>query len=265
MLDIFSLGFMMLGFYLYSLEKPKLSAIALALSTLSKIIGVYGFLAIVIFHFLRDIPPSELVRRWRSVVVSKVPWLTRFSFYYAVTGFLLLLPLDRLSGYRNPFANILDVYKSTNALTTPAAVGIESQPLQWLLNQVQFTYYGLSVSYGGINYQTITFLGAMNPLIIYMTIPAMAYALYRYDQRNSQLALFLLCWFAATYIPWIPLSYIGHRIMYIFYFQDTVPAVAGATALLLSNKRIPRTIVLVYVLLVLVGFAWYFPFKKIPP
>jgi hypothetical protein len=105
----------------------------------------------------------------------------------------------------------------------------------------------------------------MNPFIIYMTVPGMAYALYRYDQRNSQVALFLLCWFAGTYFPWFPIVYVAQRIAYIFYFQNTIPAVAGAIALLLSNKHVPRSIVLVYVLLVLVGFAWYFPFKKIPP
>jgi hypothetical protein len=142
--------------------------------------------------------------------------------------------------------------------------GIESQPLDWLLNQVPIQYLGVSVTSGGVTYQTISFWGAMNPFIIYLTIPAMAYALYRYDQRNSQLALFLLCWFAATYFPFFPLSYIGHRISYIFYFQNTVPAVAGGIALMFSNKHIPRAVVVVYVLLVLVGFAWYFPFKQIP-
>jgi hypothetical protein len=215
---------------------------------------------------VKDLPAGELAKKWRSVLVSKMPWLLRFCFYYASTGFVLLLGLDRFaSGYSNPFDHMLYIYRYTLALVRPVPTGIESQPVQWLLNQVPITYYGVSVSSGGVSYPTITFLGAMNPFIIYMTIPAMAYALHRYDQRNSQIALFLLCWFAATYLPFFPLSYIGHRISYIFYFQNTVPAVAGAIALLFSNKHIPRTVMLVYALLVLVGFAWYFPFKKIPP
>jgi len=264
-LDIFSLGFMILGFYLYILERPKLSAIVLALSTLSKVIGLYGFLTIVVFHLLRDTPHSELRKKWKSILVSRGPWLFTFAFYYVATGFILLLPLSRLSGFANPLQDIPAVYQGFMVLTSPVAVGIESQPLQWLLNQVPITFYGLSISTGGVTYETIAFVGAMNPFIIYMAVPGMAYALYRYDQRNSQVALFLLCWFAATYFPWFPVVYIAQRISYIFYFQNTIPAVAGAIALLLSNKHVPRSIVLVYVLLVLVGFAWYFPFKKIPP
>ncbi len=264
-LDIFTLAFMLLGFYLYSLERTKLSAVALALSTLTKIGGFYGFLTIVVFHFLRDLRPTEFARNWRKVLVSKLRWLLPYSFYYAATGFVLLFALDRFASGSDPFVHIRFIYTYTLALVRPVPVGIESQPLDWLLNQVPIPYLGVSVSSGGLSYQTIAFWGAMNPSIIYLTIPAMAYALYRYDQRNSQLALFLLCWFAATYFPFFPLAYIAHRISYIFYFQNTVPAVAGAIALMFSNKHVPRTVVIVYALLLLVGFAWYFPFKQIPP
>jgi dolichyl-phosphate-mannose-protein mannosyltransferase len=263
-LDIFTLAFMVLGFYLYFLERRGLSAVALALSTLTKIGGFYGFLVIVIFHLLRDLRPSELVKKWRTALIPKLKWLIPFGFYYAATGFILLLVLDRFASGSDPFSHIQYIYQYTLALVRPIPTGIESQPLDWLLNQVPIPYLGVSVSSGGVTYQTIAFSGIMNPFIIYSTIPAMAYALYRYDQRNSQLALFLLCWFAATYFPFFPLSYLAHRISYIFYFQNTVPAVAGGIALMFSNKHVPRSAVIVYVLLVLVGFAYYFPFKQIP-
>ena len=263
-LDIFTLAFMLLGFYLYFSDRTKLSAVALALSTLTKIGGFYGFLAIAIFHLLRDVRPSELVKKWRSVLVPKLKWLLPFGFYYAATGFVLLFALDRFVSGSNPFEHIRFIYTYTLALVRPVPTGIESQPLDWLLNQVPIQYLGVSVTSGNVTYQTISFWGAMNPFITYLTIPAMAYALYRYDQRNSQLALFLLCWFAATYFPFFPLSYIAHRISYIFYFQNTVPAVAGGIALMFSNKHVPRSVVLVYALLILVGFTWYFPFKQMP-
>jgi predicted membrane-bound dolichyl-phosphate-mannose-protein mannosyltransferase len=263
-LDIFTLAFMLLGFYLYSLDKTKLSAVALALSTLTKIGGFYGFLTILVFHMLRDVRPSEFAKNWRKVLASKLRFLLPYSFYYVATGLVLFFVLDRIEGGTNPLEHLHFIYTYTLALAAPVPTGIASQPLDWLLNQVPIQYLGVSVSSGGVTYQTISFWGAMNPFIIYLTIPAMAYALYRYDQRNSQLALFLLCWFAATYFPFFPLAYIDHRISYIFYFQNTVPAVAGAIALMFSNKHVPRSVVLVYALLVLVGFAWYFPFKQIP-
>lgn len=270
-LDIFTLAFMLLGFYLYFSERTKLSAIALALSTLTKVGGFYGFLVIVIFHLLRDVRPSELVKKWRTVLIPKLKWLLPYGFYYAATGFILLFVLDRFVSGRDPIDHIRFIYSYTLALVRPVPIGIESRPLDWLFNQVPIPYLGVSVSSGGITYQTIAFWGAMNPFILYLAIPAMVYGLYRYDERNSQLALFLLCWFAATYFPFFPLSYIGNRISYIFYFQNTVPAVAGAVALMFSNKHVPRSIVVVYVVLVLVGF-WFdtpfshaaFPFKQIP-
>jgi dolichyl-phosphate-mannose-protein mannosyltransferase len=264
-LDIFSLAFMLLGFYLYFLNRTKPSAIALALSTLTKVIGIYGFLVIAVYHLVKDIPHREFFRKWRSVLASRIVWLIQFGFYYAAAGFALLFVLDQFVGFRNPFDHISFIYNNLVVLVQPVPLGIASDPLRWLLNQVQFTYYGLSIGSGGTNYQTINFVGAMNPFIIYLTIPAMAYALFRYDQRDSQVALFLLCWFACTYFPYFPVSYISHRISYLFYFQNTIPAVAGAIALLFSNKHIPRTVIVVYALVVLMGFAWYFPFKVIPP
>ncbi len=271
-LDIFTLAFMLLGFYLYFSERTKLSAVALALSTLTKIGGFYGFLVIVIFHVLRDVRPNELIKKWRSILIPKLKWLLPFSFYYAATGFTLLFVLDRFVSGRDPFDHIRFIYSYTLALVRAAPVGIESRPLDWLFNQVPIPYLGVSVSTGGITYQTIAFWGAMNPFILYLTIPAMVYALYRYDEKNSQLALLMLCWFAATYFPFFPLSYIGNRISYIFYFQNTVPAVAGAVALMVSNKNIPRSVLLAYVFFVLVGFFFdtpfsyaAFPFRKIPP
>jgi len=263
-LDIFTLAFMILGFYLYFLEKRGLSAVTLALSTLTKVAGFYGFLVILIFHLLKDQRPSELAKNWKTILIPKLKWLLQFAFCYVASGFIFLVLLDRLAGGNDPISHIRYIYQYTLALVGPVPTGIESQPLDWLLNQVPIQYLGVTVSSGGLSYPTIAFWGVMNPFIIYLTIPAMAYTLNRYDEHSSQLALFLLCWFAATYLPYFPLSYLGHRISYIFYFQNTVPAVAGAIALMFSNKHIPRTVIIVYVLLVLVGFAWYFPFKQIP-
>jgi len=263
-LDIFTLAFMVLGFYLYFLGKNRLSAVALALSTLTKIIGIYGFLTLMAFHFLRSFSRKKQVRL-RSVFFADLRWLLGFGFYYAVTGFLLLLALGSVTGYRNPTDYIRFMFGNMLSLTELQVGGIASQPLQWLVNQVQIGYLQIGITIGQISLSPVAFWGGMNPFIVYMTIPAVAYTTYYCITRKSQTALFVLCWFAGNYFPYFPLSYLSHRISYIFYFQNTVPAVAGGIALLLNNKRIPRTLIILYVLLVLVGFSWYFPFKKIPP
>jgi predicted membrane-bound dolichyl-phosphate-mannose-protein mannosyltransferase len=52
-LDIFALTFMLLGLYWYFSDHSYLSAIGMALSALTKITGVAGFLIIVIVHAVR--------------------------------------------------------------------------------------------------------------------------------------------------------------------------------------------------------------------
>lgn len=263
-LDIFTLAFMVLGFYFYFLGKYRFSAVALALSTLTKIIGIYGFVTVVAFHFLRAFSRKKQLKL-RSVFFADLRWLLRFGFYYAVTGFLLLLALGPVTGYKNPTDYVGFMFGNMLSLTEVQVGGIASQPLQWLVNQVQIPYLEIGIKIGEISFSPVAFWGGMNPFIVYMTIPAVAYATYYCITRKSQTALFVLCWFAGTYFPYFPLTYLAHRISYIFYFQNTVPAVAGAIALLVSNKRLPKTPVILYVLLVLVGFSWYFPFKQIPP
>jgi predicted membrane-bound dolichyl-phosphate-mannose-protein mannosyltransferase len=263
-LDIFTLGFMTLGFYLYSLRRNTLSAIALAVGTLTKIIGFYGFLVIVAYHLVSSLR-KEGVKLSKSVILEDLQWFFRFGYYYALTGFVGLLALSSVTGYKNPVDYIHFMFGNMLALAEVGAGGISSQPLQWLMNQVQIPYLQIGLQIGSTSISPIAFWGGMNPFIIYMTIPAIAYAAYRYAARNSQIALFLLCWFAMTYLPYFPLAYLYNRISYIFYFQNTVPAVAGSIALILDNDRLPRTPVILYLLLVLVGFSWYFPFKKIPP
>ena len=263
-LDIFTLGFMTLGFYLYSLERNTLSAIALGVGTLTKLIGFYGFLVIVAYHLVSSLR-RERVAVKKSVIMADLQWFFRFGYYYALTGFVGLMALSSVTGYKNPLDYIQFMFGNMLALSEVGAGGISSQPLQWLMNQVQIPYLQIGLQIGSTSITPVAFWGGMNPFIIYMTIPAIAYATYRYAKGNSQVALFLLCWFAMTYLPYFPLAYISHRISYIFYFQNTVPAVAGSIALILDNDRLPRTPVILYLLLVLVGFSWYFPFKKLPP
>jgi hypothetical protein len=74
----------------------------------------------------------------------------------------------------------------------------------------------------------------------------------------------MLAWFSMTYLPFIPAAVFGHRIMYIFYFLNTVPAVAASVAGMIINQAPPRLIVLFYIGAVIVGFYLMFPFKVIP-
>jgi hypothetical protein len=92
----------------------------------------------------------------------------------------------------------------------------------------------------------------------------MAYNVYQYYETRSEFSLFMLAWFAMTYLPYFPAAIFGHRIMYIFYFLNTVPAVAASVAGMIVDQKPPRIIVVFYVAAVIIGFYMMFPFKVIP-
>ena len=74
----------------------------------------------------------------------------------------------------------------------------------------------------------------------------------------------MLAWFSMTYLTFIPAAVFGHRIMYIFYFLNTVPAVAASVAGMIVDQAPPRLVVILYVAAVIGGFYALFPFKVLP-
>ncbi len=267
-LDIFMLTFMLLGVYWYFSGRYYLSAFALALSTLSKIGGLYGFVTIIVFHLLK----MTLNRRkeggisWREIF----DWLEKYILTYIIVGLVLLTIIDRVwVGYNNPFDHISFVYNYTKALTRLVPEGIESYPWQWLINEVKIPYLTVNVNVYAddkiVNtYPSIAFTGAMNPLIIFLTIPAILYSAYCYYEKREDITLFTVIWFVFTYLPFYPMSFLWHRIMYIFYFLNTIPSVCIAISYLFLDQRPHRIIILAYVIAVLIGYGLLFPFKTAP-
>jgi len=267
-LDIFMLTFMLLGFYLYFTGHHHLSAFSMALSTLSKLGGLYGFAAVVAFHLAK-----ALAQRGETDWKTVLSWLERYALTYIAAGLIILTIVDRLwVGYQSPFEHMAFIYQYTGALkvTSPRQPGeIWSYPWEWLINKVEIPYLRVDVNVYADHeltrtYPSILFKGAMNPLILYLTIPSMIYAAYAWYESRSQVALFSLAWFIFTYLPFYPMSLIGHRIMYIFYFLNTVPSVCLATAYLFLDQRPHRIIIIAYCAAVLAGFAYMFPFRTTP-
>jgi dolichyl-phosphate-mannose-protein mannosyltransferase len=268
-LDIFMLAFMLIGFYFYFNGKPVLSALSLALSTLCKIGGLYGFVTILVFHF------SKLMVNARSKGEKidwqkNLGWLEKYVLAYGIFGIALLTIMDRwYGGYNNPFDHIAFIYNYTKNLTRLVPEGIESYPWQWLLNEVKIPYLTVNVniltdSTVTGSYTSVAFVGAMNPLIIYLCIPTIAYAGYEYYKKRDDLTLFTVLWFIVTYLPFYPMSIIGHRIMYLFYFLNTLPSVCMAISYMIIDQKPPRMIVVIYFAAVLGGFISLFPFKVVP-
>lgn len=268
-LDIFVLGFMLVAFYWYFAGRLKLSAFAMALATLCKLGGVYGALALGAFHLARELFVRGRKIDWQGLLSV----LEKYGIVYIGSFLVLLTVLDFFwTPYKNPFEHISHMYTYTLALRAPDTRGpneIWSYPWEWLLNQVKIHYAVVNVSEYADHvlkrtYPSVDFVGAMNPTVLFLTIPAMLYNAYSYYKTRSEFALFVLAWFSMTYLPFIPLAYFGHRITYIFYFLNTIPAVAAGIANMIVEQSPPRIIVLIYVAAVIGAFYMMFPFKMIP-
>ena len=268
-LDIFVLGFMLVGFYWYFSGRLKLSVFSMALATLCKIGGVCGLLTLGTFHFGKEVFSKGRAADWQALLV----FFGKCAIVYLSSFIVLLTLLDFFwAGYKNPFEHLSHIYTYTFALRAPdvrASSDIWSYPWQWLLDQVQIHYAVVNVSvYTGHTvsrtYPSVDFVGAMNPAVIFMTIPAVFYAAYSYYETRSEFALFILAWFSMTYLPLVAAALFAHRIMYIFYFLNTVPAVAASIAYMIVKESPPKIIVVIYVGSVIGAFYTMFPFKIIP-
>lgn len=269
-LDIFLVAFLLLGLYCYLAGRPILAGLALVAATLCKITGVYGIAIIIAFEGLRLCRARAECGRWDRKALAP---LLIVGVVYAVALPALLGLLDsRWSSYKNPVDHIHHILRYGFALVRPGGPqGEESNPWQWLLNDVPITYLRINTNTSildTVNSQvtrtTIFFRGAMNPYVIAGAPLAVAYAAHSAWTRRDDCSFLVLALFFVTYGPFWPAAELGHRISYLFYFLPTLPAVALGMGQLLHAPQLPRAIRWAYIGAVLLGFYAYFPFRTIP-
>jgi dolichyl-phosphate-mannose-protein mannosyltransferase len=264
-LDIFTLAFMLLGFYWYFSGRYYFSALGMALASLTKITGIAGFGIIIVLHVFRMFKDRGKTKSWNTFF----SWFERYILVFGASFLLLLTIFDRLwVGYSNPFEHIQYILNYSTSLVSACPNGIISCPWQWLINQVQIPYLIVNVQVTSANvtsrYESVAFLGTMNPTILYLTIPAMLYLSYTYFNKKDDFSLFILVWFAATYLPYLTAEILGQRVTYLFYFLLPMPAVCAGVAHMISDQNPPKLVVLFYLGVVVLWFFLAFPFKVIP-
>ena len=98
---------------------------------------------------------------------------------------------------------------------------------------------------------------------IWVIVPFTAYNIAR--RKGKAIDYFLLIWIAGTFLPMIYISAVAERIVYPFYFIQTVPALAIGIPYLLNSllkDKIIRNIALAaFILVVLAIFLIYFPVR----
>lgn len=202
MLDVFSLAFMLLSFWLYLKGKYLLSGVAVGLSTLAKLSGALALSAILLHWLLAG----------RAHLRQFIP-----SLFLAPASFILLMPLFdfAISGqFLNPIDRVKTMLSLSGSLTF-ASTTYEalSRPWDWILRPEIMTYC-----------YDPHYIAAISFTIWALIIPSSLYMAFR-ARRGDKAGLFGISWFASTYLLWIPLSIITDRISFIYYFYPTIGAV----------------------------------------
>lgn len=245
MLDIYVVAFMIIGFYMFFVGRRTLAALFTALSTLSKIVGVMGFVALCVFELLKPLGNRSLKARLDSV--------ERLALDFFIIFLGLLSILDYVSGgFVDPLDHLYIMYAQLKSINRPYLEGFESYPWQWLLNEVKIPYFVSG---------TLAFIGAMNPAVIFLTVPSMMYLAYRFWMRKDQASLLALVWFIFTFVPFILIFAIWNRITYIFYFLISLPSVCLAISCAIHDAKYSKIVTALYVITVIIGFWSLFPFK----
>lgn len=212
MLDVYSLTFMLLSFWLYLKERYLLSGVSVGLSALAKLSGVLA-LPVILLHWLltKRAGPIQFVVSMLSAYASFLLLMPLFDF---VVSRQLLNPIGRIytmltMGSNLTFANVT----ASNA----------SRPWDWILRPEIMSYW----------YEP-HYIGAISFTIWALIIPAVLYMAFR-AAKGSSAGLFGVSWFISTYLFWIPVSLITDRISYLYYFYPTVGAIGIGLGLGLSR------------------------------
>ncbi len=212
MLDVYSLTFMLLSFWLYLKGRYLLSGVSVGLSALAKLSGVLA-LPVILLHWLltKRAGPIQFVVSMLSAYASFLLLMPLFDF---VVSRQLLNPIGRIytmltMGSNLTFANVT----ASNA----------SRPWDWILRPEIMSYW----------YEP-HYIGAISFTIWALIIPAVFYMAFR-AAKGSSAGLFGVSWFVSTYLFWIPVSLITDRISYLYYFYPTVGAICIGLGLGLSR------------------------------
>jgi len=210
-LDIYMLTFMLAGFLLYLHEAYFPMVIAIALSTLCKLSGGLGALAIGL-HWL--ITGRNNIKQVIAAVIYTIPFFLLFMtiFEFFIQG-IIVDPVQRT-------IETLQLTASFTFSTWFSAV----RPWMWIFPHKIFSY-----SYPGIQY--LSFISWTIQILI---IPVVIYMIYK-AIHGSKAAWFVITWFVSTYLIWIPVNLITDRITYDFYFLQTTGAICIGIGIALSG------------------------------
>lgn len=262
MLDIFMVSFMVLGFYLFLRGRYVVAGMAIGLSALSKEMGVIGIAIVITFLVLERASSHTLMTRESAMQAAKI--LLGFAVPVVLLAGLMTIwwnttpwqDLARLGLYKVDHYNLDGSYVDVGS-DIPRS-GIICPPWLWILNRNVIEYYSGTV--GGL---VLSYVGEMNPMLIYLMLPGVAYSAWSYWRTRSRLDLFALVWWVGTYVTMYPIAFAG-RSMYLFYMLPTMGAVSIMVASMMYHRSINSYVRGLYLFCLFVIMVLQFPLKLLP-
>ncbi len=202
MLDVYSLTFTMVAFWLYLKEKYLTSGVAVALSALAKLYG--GLAAVAIFIHWAGTRFSKRRKFIASLVLTPVAFLVLLT----MTNFVIS------KQFTNPLSLVKEMLELSASITfaTTTHSGA-SRPWEWVLLPKMVPYW-----------YNPNYLGVISYTVWALIIPVMVYLGFL-SRKGNQAGAFGVSWIAGTYLLWIPTVAISNRISFPFYFYPTVGAI----------------------------------------
>jgi predicted membrane-bound dolichyl-phosphate-mannose-protein mannosyltransferase len=248
MLDIFFVFFMLLGFLFYWRNNRLLAFVAMALSTLCKLVGVAGFGVLVVMMLIDHEKPAVLLK---TVAVYVLSVTLPFWVFLLMQGHLV-----------DPFSTLLKMALGNVSLGLSTGSTRYSQPWDWVINPKPIPYYVANIP----RRYWIRYRGVGNPMIWLLTLPSVFGLTYDYVRHRRKFSLFVLLWLVMVYfLPWYPMALLSLRPLFLFYFLPAVGAVtisiamgfAGISQLL--GQRLSKIGIAVYLTAVIAFFILEFP------
>jgi predicted membrane-bound dolichyl-phosphate-mannose-protein mannosyltransferase len=234
LLDVYMVTFMLAAVLAYLDEKYIWMGVFVALSANCKLAGVLILIAIFIHWaiYRKD--------KWKTFSISLVVAAVSFVVFLVFFDFFIK------GGFENPITRINSMFTSTaaNQFTVPK-LSISSRPWTWIYPQFMNPSYNSPFITYSYNPWYISFISSTIQILI---LPTIGYMIYKaiFAAKKSQVAGFVLLWFLATYLVWMPLGapirfkifstlIQTNRVTFVFYFLSTTPAICIGLAMAISD------------------------------
>ena len=274
-LDIYAVTAMIFGAGLYLRRRPLLAGGLIGVGACMKFVAPYVLLSLVALELLGALRPTAIAARVRRLVICAA----------AAAGTLigLLALLDRFAPPYDPIAGKLitgSVFGHIHYMLTYAAhqtsphgpQGIASFPWEWLVDLKPILYLNINPDRPGPGlfhvHPAAHFLGMINPMILLVGLPGLAWTAWRLVRRGvrsvTELEALGLAWTAGTWFPFVALSVLDSRTSYLYYMLIVMPGLYMAAVYLIERFSPGRRPVLAAVGALAAAAIIMHPFTPLP-